>query len=49
MVPLYIPWGREYLCKVRACRGDKSLESTSVLHVTSEGGDVLSEFRTRLR
>lgn len=49
MVPLYIPWGREYLCKVRACRGDKSLESTSVLYVTSEGGDVLSEFRTRLR
>lgn len=49
MVPLYIPTDREYTLKVRTFRGDKSLESNPVLYITSEGGDILSEFRTRLR
>lgn len=49
MVPLYTPADRDYTLTVRAFRGDKSLESNPTLHVTSEGGDVLSEFRTRLR
>ena len=49
MVPLYISTDREYTLKVRAFRGEKSLESSPVLYITSEGGDILSEFRTRLR
>lgn len=49
MVPLYISTDREYTLKVRAFRGEKSLESDPVLYITSEGGDILSEFRTRLR
>lgn len=49
MVPLYTPADREYTWKVRAIKGEKSLESEPALYVTSEGGDVLSEFRTRLR
>lgn len=49
MVPLYILADREYILKVRAFRGEKSLESNPVLYITSEGGAILSEFRTRLR
>lgn len=49
MIPLYIPAGREYTLKVRAFRGDNVLESEPALRVTSEGGNVLSEFHTRLR
>lgn len=49
MVPLYIPTDREYTLKVRAFRGEKCLESDPILYVTSEGGDLLTEFRTRLR
>ncbi|MCM1191539.1 MAG: InlB B-repeat-containing protein [Butyrivibrio sp.] len=49
MVPLYIPTDREYTLKVRAFRGDECLESSPVLYVTSEGGEIVSEFRTRLR
>ncbi|MDE6639925.1 MAG: InlB B-repeat-containing protein [Acetatifactor sp.] len=49
MVPLYISTDREYTLKVRVFRGEKSLESNPVLYITSEGGDILSEFRTRLR
>lgn len=49
MVPLYIPAGREYTLKVRAFRGDNSLECEPTLKVTAEGGNVLSEFHTRLR
>lgn len=49
MVPLYISTDREYTLKVRTFRGEKSLESRPVLYITSEGGDILSEFRTRLR
>lgn len=49
MVPLYTPADREYVIKVRAFKGDKMLESCPTFYITSEGGDVLSEFRTRLR
>lgn len=49
MVPLYTPADREYVLKVQAFKGNKSLESNPVLYITSEGGDILSEFRTRLR
>lgn len=49
MVPLYIPAGREYNLKVRAFRGDNVLESNPALRIRSEGGNVLSEFHTRLR
>lgn len=49
MVPLYIPTDREYTLKVRAFREEKVLESNPVLYITSEGGAILSEFRTRLR
>ena len=49
MVPLYTPADRDYVFKVRAFKGNKSLESSPTLHITSEGGDVLNEFRTRLR
>ncbi len=49
MVPLYIPAGREYTLKVRAFRGDNSLECEPTLRVTAEGGNVLNEFHTRLR
>lgn len=49
MVPLYIPTDREYTLKVRAFRGDKCLESDPALYITSEGGAILDEFRTRLR
>lgn len=49
MVPLYTSTDREYTLKVRAFRGEESLESNPVLYVTSEGGNILDEFRTRLR
>lgn len=49
MVPLYLPADREYTLIVRAFRGDKSLGDSPVLYITSEGGDIFSEFRTRLR
>lgn len=49
MVPLYISPDRQYTLKVRAFRGDKCLEDNPALYVTSEGGSILSEFRTCLR
>lgn len=49
MVPLYIPADQSYALRVRAFLKGMSRESAPMLYVTSEGGDVLSEFRTRLR
>ncbi len=49
MVPLYTPTDREYTVKVRAFKGGRELECDPVLHIRLEGGDVLNEFRTRLR
>lgn len=49
MVPLYMSGDREYSLTIRAFKGDKILESYPTLYITSEGGNVLSEFRTRLR
>lgn len=49
MVPLYAEADRDYTLKVKAFWGNISLESSPVLHVTSEGGSILDEFRTRLR
>lgn len=49
MVPLYAEADRDYVLQVRAFWGELCLESSPVLHVTSEGGSILDEFRTRLR
>lgn len=49
MVPLYAEADRDYTVKVRAFWGDICLESSPLLRITSEGGSVLDEFRTRLR
>lgn len=49
MVPLYTPTDREYTVKVRAFKHDKELERDPGLVMKLEGGDVLNEFRTRLR
>lgn len=49
MVPLYAEADRDYILRVRAFWGEICLESSPLLHVTSEGGSVLDEFRTRLR
>jgi len=49
MVPLYTPTDREYTVKVRAFKEGRELECNPVLHIRLEGGDVLDEFRTRLR
>lgn len=49
MVPLYTPTDREYTVKVRAFKRDRELERDPSLVMKLEGGDVLNEFRTRLR
>lgn len=49
MVPLYAEADRDYVLQARAFWGELCLESSPVLHVTSEGGSILDEFRTRLR
>ena len=49
MVPLYTPTDREYTVKVRAFKHSKELERDPSLALKLEGGDVLDEFRTRLR
>lgn len=49
MIPLYAPAGREYVITVRAYKDGRQLSSLAGLKVNVEGGNVLSEFRTRLR
>lgn len=49
MVPLYTPTDREYTVKVRAFKHNRELERDPSLVIRLEGGDVLNEFRTRLR
>lgn len=49
MIPLYLPEDGEYTITVRAYKGEAVIENRPLLTVSSEGGSVLDEFRTRLR
>lgn len=49
MVPLDAPAGQEYAVTVRAYKEGRQLNSQAGLGIIVEGGNVLTEFRTRLR
>lgn len=49
MIPLYLPEDGAYTITVRAYKGEAVIENRLVMTVTSEGGSVLDEIRTRLR